>query len=443
MTLAMPTLGRGEGVKGRKGERARGFGHPFTRSPLHPFLLLLAAGCAPKPAATTAPAEQAPVPVTVAPLQTLRLPRTVAVVGTLAGFEDASLTSKVDGRVARVFRDVGDTVQPGEPLLELEPTDYELAVAEAKRSLEAELAKLGLDAAPPPDFDLMTVPLVARAQVALENSASRYERARQLFEKGTSSREDYDTALTDYKLADVSRRAAVTEARATLAAARFRQASLETAEQRLRDTVVRAPVPAGWGAWAAAVGPAATPLRYAVAARMVSEGEMIRSMPVTNVFRLVIDHVLKLRAAVPETFVATVKVGQPVEVRVDGFPDRAFAGRVTRVNPTVDPLNRTFLIEAEVPNCGGELKAGGFARASVLTHTDGAVKTVPPTALVSFAGVTKVFVLDGATAKAVEVRVGQRDREWVEVIGPVPDGAKVIVTGLSQLVDGSPVRVRE
>jgi RND family efflux transporter MFP subunit len=153
--------------------------------------------------------------------------------------------------------------------------------------------------------------------------------------------------------------------------------------------------------------------------------------------------VLKLRAAVPETFVAAVRVGQAVEVRVDGFPDRVFAGRVTRVNPTVDPLNRTFQVEAVVPNCGGLLKAGGFARAAVLTHTDGAVKTVPPTALVTFAGVTKVYVADGAKAKAVEVQVGQRDREWVEVIGPVPDDAKVIVTGLSQLVDGSPIRVRE
>jgi RND family efflux transporter MFP subunit len=161
------------------------------------------------------------------------------------------------------------------------------------------------------------------------------------------------------------------------------------------------------------------------------------------VFRLVIDHVLKLRAAVPETFVAVVRVGQPVEVRVDGFPDRVFAGRVTRVNPTVDPLNRTFQVEAEVPNCGGLMKAGGFARAAIFTHTDDAVKTVPPTALVTFAGVTKVFVADGAKAKAVEVQLGQRDREWVEVIGPVPDGAKVILTGLSQLVDGSPIRVRE
>jgi RND family efflux transporter MFP subunit len=175
---------------------------------------------------------------------------------------------------------------------------------------------------------------------------------------------------------------------------------------------------------------------------MLSEGEMVRSQPVTNAFKLVIAHALKLRAAVPERFAAEVRVGQTVEVRVDAYPDAAFAGRVARVNPTVDPLNRTFQIEVAVPNLDGRLKCGGFARAAVRTVTE-TIKTVPPDAVVTFAGVTKVFVVADGKARAVEVRTGDREREYVEVVGDLPAGASVATSGFALLVDGSPVKLRD
>jgi hypothetical protein len=108
----------------------------------------------------------------------------------------------------------------------------------------------------------------------------------------------------------------------------------------------------------------------------------------------------------------------------------------------VDPANRTFVTEIEVPNYDRKLSCGGFAQASVLTRTDDAVLTVPPEAIVIFAGVTKVYVAEGDLAKAVEVEIGVREKEWVEVRGALKPDAKVITSGQSQLVDGSPIRVR-
>jgi HlyD family secretion protein len=78
----------------------------------------------------------------------------------------------------------------------------------------------------------------------------------------------------------------------------------------------------------------------------------------------------------------------------------------------------------------------------VAIREDAGVATVPPEAIVSFAGVNKVFIVDGDRAKAIEVQPGQRDRTWVEVVGPIPPGSRVITSGFSQLVDGSPIRVR-
>jgi multidrug efflux pump subunit AcrA (membrane-fusion protein) len=375
------------------------------------------------------------------------LPRTVAVVGTLDPYREVTLAPKVDGRVLRVRRDIGDAVYPGQVLLELDDHDYRLEVEVARRGLETELARLELAEVPGAATDLAklveAVPTVVRARAQAEEAARKVQKQTRLLNQGAGSSEDVAVVEAERKVADAALRQSQTEARAAVVNARKLQAALEQAEQRLRDTVVRAPVTDEWAAWAAALGPA-VPFRYAVAQRMVWEGEMVRAMPEKNVFKLVVCHPLKLRAAVPEKHAPEVRPGQVVAVKVEAF-DRPFRGVVSRVAPTVDPLNRTFGVEVDVPNNDprAALKPGSFARAEVETRTDDNVLTVPPAAVVTFAGVTKVFVADGDKARAVEVRVGRRDRDWVEVAGALQPGVRVITSGQTQLVDGSAIRVRQ
>ncbi len=410
--------------------------------------LLAVASCAPKPAdTTTLAADQPAVAVTVIPLTRVSLKRVVPVVGTLDPYKDVMLATKVDGRVLRVRRDTGDVVMPGDVLLELDARDYVLDVEVARQALEAELARLELTELPGPGTDpeklVEHVPAVMKAQATLEEAARKVDQKRTLVEERGGSKEDLAIMLAERKVADATLRQTKSETRAALSGTRRLKANLDQAEQRLRDAVLRAPVPDEWSAWAAVVGPAATPLRYTVAQRMVWEGEMVRSMPEKLVYRLVITHILKLRSAVPERHASEVKVGQAAIIRVDAH-DRPFPGIVTRVSPIVDTQNRTFQVEIEVPNGDQRtaLKPGTFAKAEIQTRTDPGVATVPPGAVVSFAGVTKVFVADGDRARAIEVEVGRRDKDWVEVIGPIPPTAQIITTGLSQLVDGATIRIR-
>ncbi len=409
------------------------------------ILLLGVAGCGPK---TETPATAAPprpaVVVTTAPVTSRSVQRSIAVVGTLAGFEEVPIAAKVDGRVLAVRADVGDRVMPGAVLLELDPTDLKLEAATAQRDLETELARLGLTALPTGEFKVDAVPSVRRAAAGLASATAEFGRVSKL--AGSITAREFDLADLELKTADATHKDGVTQARATLAAARSKQAAVEAAEQKVRDATVLAPVPTGWPAWAALVGPGATtPLRYAVAGRMVSEGEMSRGNPVTVAFKLVLDYALKLRAAVPEQYGAEVRVGQPVEITVDRSTGQSpkFVGVVARINPTVDPATRTFQAEVSIPNLDGRLKAGGFARGGILTRTEAGVLTVPPAALVTFAGVTKVFVIDAGTARAVEVKVGGRTNDYLEVSAPtLAAGQAVATTGFSQLVDGSAVVVR-
>jgi multidrug efflux pump subunit AcrA (membrane-fusion protein) len=409
------------------------------------FLMLIPA-CASKTSTTEGKAEVQPVPVTVAPVKPTTLRRTVPAVGTLHGFEDMVVSPKVDGRVARVLKDIGDSVSPGEVLFELDPTDYLLAVEQARPAFQGELKKLQLDALPEADAKLEAmlekVPAVAQALANLELAEKEFTRSENENSKGVGAIQALDAARTKVKVSKTAVQLAETDARVILAQARRLKAMLDDAEERLRETQIRAPVPHDWAAWSAIVGPAANPLHYAVAGRMVSKGEMIRQVPVTNAFRLVIDHILKLRVAIPEKYRPDVRVGQTVEVRVEAYPTAMFRGVVSRVNPTVETVNRTFMVEIQVPNCGRRLSVGGFAKADILTSTDTVVLTVPSEAVRTFAGVTKVYVVDGTIARGIEVELGTRDKEWIEVRGALKPDMKVITSGHSQLVEGSAVRVR-
>jgi len=386
------------------------------------------------------PAELPVIPVATVPLERRSIQRSVSAVGSFSGFDELALAPKVDGRVQSIAVDVGDPAIPGAILLELDPTDYALAVAEARRAFDVELARLGLAELPTVPFDVDSVPAVRRARVSLENAATRYHSRQELFERKVLAKEEFELAETEFKLAEATYRDAVTQAEAVLAMARYRQATLRAAEERLRECQLRVPIPPGWAAWAAVVGPGFSPVRYTVAQRLVSEGHRIVSMPVTEAFRLVIDHVLKLRVSVPERYTAEIQRLQPVEIRVDAYPREIFRGQVSRIHPTVDPQNRTFQVEIVVPNLDGRLRVGGFARAEIQTRVDDDVATVPSSALVSFAGVTKIFLTVDGVATPVEVLTGHRERDWVEVIGELPKECQVIVSGLTQLVAGSPVR---
>jgi len=171
----------------------------------------------------------------------------------------------------------------------------------------------------------------------------------------------------------------------------------------------------------------------------VSVGEYVKEA--TPLFRLIADDVVKLRAAVPERYASRLKVGQHVTVNVEAYPDD-FAGVITRINPQIDPANRTFQIEAVVPNEKHFLKPGAFARGQVETHVDAAVPFVPQEAIIAFAGVNKVFtVKDGKAVEAV-VETGERKGELVEVVKGVGAGQSVVMSGASKLATGVAVTVK-
>jgi RND family efflux transporter MFP subunit len=403
-------------------------------------LLSACAGCAGQGGETPVAASTTPrvVPVTVASPVRRPVERTVDVVGTLKGWEDVTIGAKLAAmrvaRVVKVLHDMGDRIQPGELLIEIDPIDADLAVKQAERQLQVELAKLGLKEIPQDDFDVTSVPTVVQARVTLERAGQYLQRERSLMRRGAGTTQDLQNTENDEKAAEAALANAILTARSTLANAFASRAALDVARQARIDMEVRAPVPSKTPTGIT------HPITYALTKRQVAEGQMLKQGD--PVAELVIENPLRLRANVPERFSTEVRLGQPVRIAVAAHAGTIFEGTVARINPAVDPVSRTFQVETTVPNNRGLLRPGGFAKASILTDRNDQALTVPIEAIVRYAGVTKLFVVAGAKAQSINVATRREGPGWIEVIGPVPPGAQVVVTGQTQLANDTPVAVR-
>lgn len=398
--------------------------------------------------------EAAPVEVSVVPVRLGQLQRQVDVTGTLHGEEEAAISAKVSGRVAAIYTDVGDRVAPDEVLAELEKIDYELMVRQRELALAEVLTKLGLTKMglkelPPPDFDPAQVPTVQRAKLQADNATAQLNRSKQLHQQNPPliSDQDFANIETAAAVAQSNYDVELLAAQGLLAEARARKADLDLAHQSLIAATIRAPLPGqlarqdqGNPATAPTTAPASEADTYGVSARMISVGEFVKEG--TPLFRLVDDNPVKLRATAPERYVAEIRPGQKVRVRVEAY-DRDFWGQVSRTNPQIDPLNRMFQFEVLVENPDRLLKPGGFARASVMSSMRDNVVFVPHQAVYTFAGVSKVFIVrDGKAAEAI-VETGQRVGDEVQIVKGLDGAEQVAVTGVNRLTNGSPVALVE
>ncbi len=341
------------------------------------------------------------IPVTTAPLRLAPIQRSVEFVGTLWGDEDAIVASKISGRITAICGDVGDRVASDEPLAQVAPIDYELARLQKQLAVREPLAKLGLEKVPDESFDVAGVPSVVRAKLQADNAESKYNRGKSLHEQKLLSDQDYSDLLMAWEVAQTNRQVELLTAQALLAQARSLEADLAIAEQRLADATIRAPAtqptPGSRGE---------VPRRhnYAIAARMITVGEYVKDG--TPAFRLIDDDQLKLRAAVPERYLREIRQEQIVRLTVDAYAQE-FEGRVWRINPQVDPASRTFQIEVLVPNGQHLLKSGSFVRGRVLTRWDESAVFVPQDAIITFAGVSKIFITRSDKASERTIDTGE------------------------------------
>lgn len=359
-------------------------------------------------AAQDRPKAQAPPvrEVRVVPAGERALPRTVTATGTLAAEDQVTLGAKVAGRVERIDVDLGTRVRRGQPIAQLDQTDFKLRVEQAEAALQQARARLGLSPAGAEEaIEVEKTSIVRQARAVLDEARLTRDRSVKLLEQQLIARAQLDTAEANLQVAEGRYQDAIEEVRNRQAVLAQRRSELQLARQQLVDTVVLAPVDG------------------AVSQRQTSRGEYLAAgAPMATLVRV---HPLRLRVAVPEREAASLRAGQLVRLTIDGDPT-VHTGRVVRLAPIVQELNRTLTVEAEVPNERGALRAGAFARAEIVTDAAQPIVTVPTSALVVFAGVEKVLVVRGGKTAEVRVQTGRRLGEEVEIVEGLKRGEAVV-----------------
>ncbi len=347
------------------------------------LVVALGAGCS-KPADTKKPGAggRQPIAVAVAPVEQIPLDRTLAVVGTLLPRDEATIAAQVEGQIETTWVDFGDRVEAGQKLASIDTASYEA-------------------------FARQAVANVARAQANLEQAERSLRRVQELQASRISSASEMDLATAD-----------AAKARAELKAV---EAAAAVADLNLKRSQAVAPFPGS------------------IAERLVNAGDFVKVG--APLFRMVNDRELRFMVQAPERYSGQVEIGQTARFTVDAFPGRTFAGKVYLVSPSVNTATRSFSLAALVPNAAGELKANTFARGELLLASNVPTLVVPLEAVVSFAGVTKAFVIERGVAHGRDVKVGRVHQGKQEIIEGLKPGEQVAVTGQTKLYENAAVRL--
>jgi RND family efflux transporter MFP subunit len=357
---------------------------------------------------SVATAELAPADVIVGPSTILDAS------GYVVARRQATVSSKITGKVVHVGIEEGQRVEPGQVIARLDDTNARAAVQQA-RAQRAQ-AEANLNA----------------VHVAFENAKPTYQRNELQYAKAVISAQTLDTAKASY---DAARTGLDVAARALEVA----DASVVSAERNLEDTVVRAPF-AG-----------------IVTVKAAQEGEMVSPISAgggytrTGVGTIVDMDSLEIEVDVSENFINRVHAGQRASAKLNAYPDWEIPAHVIAIIPTADRAKATVKVRIGLeisdprvlPEMGVRVAFLETASESTPVQTSsGSRALVVPTAAVQTNGdVGVVYVVNDGAVERRSVKLGTRVATGQIVLSGLSSGARIAVGDLSQLADGAKVRI--
>ena len=372
------------------------------------------------------------VDVTTAAAIKRDLPQFFEATGSLAGDQQTDVAPQTSGKVVEVGVDIGSAVRRGQMLVKLDDAELKLRVTQSQTQVDQAKAgvrqaeeKIGLRSGQA--FDPNRVAEVAAAKVSLDLADKNLKRAEKLIESGDVSRSFYDQQKAQRDQLRDQYDAALAQARQNYAAVEVARTNVANAEAQLalaRKNLSYAFIPA--------------PIDGFVSERTADVGEYVS--PTQKVATIVRTNPLRVRIDVPEQAIPDVTVGQSVSATTSAWPDKNFSGRVARIAPSVTATSRTLTVEAEIENSSGALKPGQFATVRILQPRPVSAVLVPSRAVITDAGVSRVYIIKDGHAEQRLVQLGQTEGDLVQVKTGVAADEKVATSNLEQLSDGVPVK---
>src|SRR5579862_138500 len=318
--------------------------------------------------------------------------------GNITPITEAYIYARAAGYLKQRYVDIGDRVQTGQKLADIEAPDLDQQVSQARAALAQAQGQLG------------------QAQATLEQlTATRdlaeitWQRYKILTADGAVSRQDGDNQSTAAKTSAANVVAQEKTVRAMEEYVRASQATLDRLTTLQGYERITAPFGGvitarnvDVGALISATGSSLGPIRSNTAAPSdtPSGGEMFRLAEIGR---------LRILIAVPQTNAPGVRAGQAATVTVQQIPNLSFPGKVTRTSESLDAESRTLLTEVDVENPKGALLPGMYAMVSFVTDRTDPPFMVPDAALVVRSSGTVLAVLQPLTPEEQKARAGEID----------------------------------
>lgn len=328
--------------------------------------------------------EARPIAVKTLSLSLGEMTQTLAVSGTLVGENEATVVSETNGTVLAVSAEVGEWLNKGETIVQVENELKLVALEQAKAQL-------------------------LTAQTNHDKAVKDRERYEELFRQQITTQ----SVLENARLAE----------RAAEAQLKSAEAALKLAQRQYDDSYIKAP------------------LAGRLADRYVDEAAMVK--PGDRIGVVVDARNMKLKTSVSESEVALLRAGQSATVAVDAMPGKTFSGKVISVAQKASG-ERTYPVEILVENDPAEsLKSGMFGRGVIaVAHATG-VLVVPRSAVLSDLSGRYVYVAENGIARRVPVKLGMQEQEQVQIVSGLSAGAQLVVSGQQRLSEGAKIIVQE
>lgn len=380
--------------------------------PKHVLILIVfvigLAGCGKTTPEKSTVSSEPVVSVSTSTAETETWPSIYEATGTVRARTSAVISANLMGYVRQVKVQTGDHVREGQVLVTLDTRDLDVSSRRAQAVRDEVRTSL-------PEADSA----VAAAKANLDLAQLTFSRMQNLFAQKSVSNQEFDESSAKFK----AEQAAYDMARA-------RRLQLNSKLIQVDQEVRSAEVTRSYADVMA-------PFAGIVIAKPVEPGSL--AMPGTPMLTLEREGAYRLEAAVDQSHLAAIRVGQSVSVTLDGL-DRSIEARVSEIVPTVDAASRAYTVKIDLPKLP-VLRSGVFGRAA-FQLAGRSLLTIPAKAISERGQLQSVLVADGGFARTRLITVGQKVKDRAEVLSGLTTGDKVIFPVPQGLSDGFRVEVR-
>ena len=378
--------------------------------------LLLPVACNSRSKGAEASASEIPS-ATVAAVQRGSIAHVLSLAAQFQPYQVVDVHPKVSGFMQKINVDIGDRVRKGQVLAVLEVPE-----------LKAQLQGTGFETAQAQDEILRAEHEIKRAEAIHAADHTNYQRLLETSkaQPGLIAQQELDDAQSK----DLSSAAQIDAARAAADGARQHAEAARSDKERVQAiqnyTSVVAPID-GVIIW-----------RYADTGALIQSGTNSNDQALPIV-KLAQSGLLRLRMPIPEDDVRYVKVGDPMQIRIDAL-NRTITGKVVRFTRNVNFETRTMETEVDVDNKDLSIDPGMYANTTLQMASAGNVLTIPVEALVINGSQPTVYVLGANNHVHVRnVEVGLRGSKLAEIKSGLAEGDRVILGGQEKYSEGEQV----